>query len=356
MFPVSNLKIIAGPKAYRHIRSSGLSPDDVNAVFGASGAAKWLSIYGLDRAIFETWLADRNAPLHLFGTSIGAWKLAAAAEQEPGKAMQRLAAAYMAQVYNKKVKPEVVAEQAERIFDQYLSDDQISEVLQHPQYRLHIGTIRSKGLLASDHPLVISLAMLQAAVLNLAGRNSLTGLFERVVFSAQPDSLPLFHGDRFQTECHQLEYGNFRQVLLATASIPLVLPAVRSIAGVDEGYYRDGGVLDYHPVPALMTHFDGLVLYPHFYPYLVPGWFDKYFKSRIAPACLIDNVVILAPSEAFVRALPYGRISDRKDFIRLDDEERMRVWQHCVDASLKLGEEFLELTQSGDIASRVECA
>ncbi|PID43376.1 MAG: hypothetical protein CSA52_02415 [Gammaproteobacteria bacterium] len=356
VLPVSNLKIIAGPKAYRHIRNNGLNPDDVSAVFAASGAAKWLSIYGLDRAIFETWLAGRDSPLHLYGTSIGAWKLAAAAERQPGEALERLAVAYMAQVYDKKVKPEVVAEQAVRILDDYLSDGQIDEVLQHPQYKLHIGLIRSKGLLASDHFVRLSLAMLQAALLNVTGRNSLTGLFERVVFSSHPDLLPVFQGDRFRTECHQLENANFRQALLATASIPLVLPAVRSIAGVSDGYYRDGGVLDYHPVPSLMTHFDGLILYPHFYPHLVPGWFDKFYQSRIAPAYLINNVVILAPSPEFVKALPYGRISDRKDFTRLDDGERMRVWQQCVDASLKLGEEFLALAQSGDIAGRVECA
>jgi len=355
---VPNLKIIAGPKAYRHIRNKGLSSDDVSAVFGASGAAKWLSIYGLDRAIFETWMTGRTRPLHLFGTSIGAWKLAAAVEKQPGHAMERLATAYIAQTYDKKVKPEAVAAQAERIVDDYLSDEQIADILRHPCYKLHIGTIRSKGLLASDHPLRLSLAMLQAATLNLAGRNSLTGLFERVVFSSHPKSLPLFQGDRFQTESYQLEYANFRQALLATASIPHVLPAVRSIVGVHKGYYRDGGVLDYHPVPSLMTHFDGLVLYPHFYPYLVPGWFDKFYKSRKTPPHLMNNVIILAPSKSFVDSLPYSRISDRKDFTRFmgNDKERMRVWRQCVDASLNLGEEFLQLVRSGDIASRVECA
>ncbi|NBR79906.1 MAG: patatin-like phospholipase family protein, partial [Alphaproteobacteria bacterium] len=35
----SPLIIAAGPTAYEHIKKNGLSPDDISAVFGASGAA-----------------------------------------------------------------------------------------------------------------------------------------------------------------------------------------------------------------------------------------------------------------------------------------------------------------------------
>lgn len=354
----SNLRIVAGPSAYARIRQHGLSPADITAVFGASGAAKWLSIYGLDRAIFESWLAGSKQPLHLYGTSIGAWKLAAAMEKAPGAAFERLGDAYIRQTYDKKVLPSEVAEQAERIIKDYLSEAQMKEILDHPHWRLHIGTVRSKGWMASDEPWRLSVALVQAAMFNLQGRNSLTGLFDRVVFSSEAASLPLFQGDAYSTEVLGLTEENFRQVLLATASIPHVLPAVTRIEGASPGSYRDGGVLDYHPVPSLMTHFNGLVLYPHFYPFLIPGWFDKFFSSRKASGEMINNVVILAPSEAYVKKLPYGRISDRKDFLRFQgqDEERMRVWRICMEESLKLGEEFLQLAASGEISRQVELA
>ena len=45
---MADLIIAAGPKALAHIRKHGLSPDDISAIFGASGAAKWLAIAGLD--------------------------------------------------------------------------------------------------------------------------------------------------------------------------------------------------------------------------------------------------------------------------------------------------------------------
>ena len=46
------LTLAAGPVALKHIREHGLRPDDVGTIFGASGAAKWLAIAGLDKAIF----------------------------------------------------------------------------------------------------------------------------------------------------------------------------------------------------------------------------------------------------------------------------------------------------------------
>jgi hypothetical protein len=77
------LRILAGATAYRHIKTNGLTQQDISAVFAASGAAKWLTIYGLDRAVFSVWLAQSIHPIDLFGTSIGTFKLAAAAQQKP---------------------------------------------------------------------------------------------------------------------------------------------------------------------------------------------------------------------------------------------------------------------------------
>jgi len=54
----NNLRVIAGRKAADRIRRDGLSPDQVSAVFGASGAAKWLGICGLDQAVFGQYLKD----------------------------------------------------------------------------------------------------------------------------------------------------------------------------------------------------------------------------------------------------------------------------------------------------------
>ena len=54
------LSVYAGKRAYEHVRKNGLLPTDVNRIMGASGAAKWLAIAGLDKAIFGRWFNDSS--------------------------------------------------------------------------------------------------------------------------------------------------------------------------------------------------------------------------------------------------------------------------------------------------------
>ena len=112
-----NLLLLAGKSAYKHIREKGLSPPDIAAVMGASGAAKWLVLCGLDSAIFSHWFKGRRDPLHLFGTSIGAWKFAAAAQDDPIQAFDRLKEAYIHQIYRGPVTAAQVSQESLRILD-----------------------------------------------------------------------------------------------------------------------------------------------------------------------------------------------------------------------------------------------
>jgi hypothetical protein len=111
-------------------------------------------------------------------------------------------------------------------------------------------------------------------------------------------------------------------------------------------------VLDYH----LDLDFgagEGLVLYPHFYPHVVPGWFDKSLRWRRARGANFARALLIAPSDGFVASLPGGKIPDRRDFYTMSEAERMRRWQAVVDASEALGEELRELVVSGRIADRI---
>ena len=99
--PMADLIIAAGPKALAHIRKHGLSPDDISAIFGASGAAKWLAIAGLDHKVFAQFMTQRTdkTPVDLFGTSVGAFKLAGAARADADATLKVMADAYIAQSY-----------------------------------------------------------------------------------------------------------------------------------------------------------------------------------------------------------------------------------------------------------------
>jgi hypothetical protein len=96
------------------------------------------------------------------------------------------------------------------------------------------------------------------------------------------------------------------------------------------------------------------VLYPHFYSHVVPGWFDKSLTWRRARGGNFRRALLIAPSDAFVAALPNGKIPDRKDFYAMDDSTRQRTWQRVVDASARLGDELAELVATGRVAERVQ--
>ena len=79
---MTTLKVLAGPRAFSHIRAHGLNPSDVQSVICASGAAKTLTTIGLDKVILGQWLKNIDHSVDLLGTSAGAFKLAAACRTE----------------------------------------------------------------------------------------------------------------------------------------------------------------------------------------------------------------------------------------------------------------------------------
>ncbi|MFZ5560051.1 MAG: hypothetical protein ACOY41_00740 [Pseudomonadota bacterium] len=152
-------------------------------------------------------------------------------------------------------------------------------------------------------------------------------------------SLPLAGNADFTPE-------NVLPVLLATASIPLVLNGISAIPGAPAGIYRDGGLTDYHLANPL-TGKEGIVLYPHFLPQVVPGWFDKSLSWRQPRLEHFDDVLLLTPSSAFIASLPHGRIPDRNDFVNLEAGARGRYWRQVPDATRRLADEFHELVSTG---------
>jgi len=118
----------------------------------------------------------------------------------------------------------------------------------------------------------------------------------------------------------------------------------------------DGGVTDYH----LDLDYDGdddsgegLVLFPHFYDHVVPGWFDKSLPWRRAGARNFSRTLLIAPSPAFVARLPGGKLPDRKDFYTLTDDQRFERWERVNAMTSVLGEELHELIATGRIADHV---
>jgi hypothetical protein len=353
------IKILAGAKAYQHIQENGLSPQHISAIFAASGAAKWLTIYGLDKAIFSEWLINNNSnnAIDLFGTSIGAFKLAAAAQNDPAKAMSQLADAYISQFYGDDISVEKVGIETHRILNAFLTEGAVTEILSNTRFNYHCASVRCNGLLASSHITLQKIAMIKAFFIALLSRKGLRNTFERTVFYTGSPVNDFIGADQFTTRRVALTAESFIPAVLSSGSIPAVMHGVTDIAGAESGVYRDGGLLDYHPLPSNIGEVkQGLVLYPHFYTHLTEGWFDKFTPWRKVQAQHLANTVIVGPSDAFVRSLPGERIPDRQDFYHFkhNDSERVRRWMLVKERSCELGEEFIRLAESGDIAKVVE--
>lgn len=344
------LSIYAGHEALARIRDGGLRGDDVDIVTGASGGPKWFVLYGLDRVLWSDWFGDRRRPLHLIGSSSGSWRFAAACQDDPLAALERFQAAYRAQGFPDRPSAQQVTQTALETMDAMLGERGIEEIVAQPGRQLAIVVNRLRGVDAGAPPGRHFRRLALGAAMNAAGRRWLGKVVERVVFHTGAPSALQFSDD-LPTRHVPLTRDNLRPALLASGSIPRVMAPVRDIPGAGPGIYYDGGITDYHfAEPFAAT--PGLVLMPHFYPYVVPGWFDKLAPWR--RKCVdLPRTVLLAPSEAFVRRLPYGKIPDRNDFLKLPDDERARYWRVAVEESRRLGDSLAELTESGRLSKVV---
>ncbi|AHG89658.1 hypothetical protein J421_2121 [Gemmatirosa kalamazoonensis] len=349
----SSLTLRAGPDALALVRARGLRAEDVDVLPAASGGAKWLALAGLDTWLFGDFLrAPRTRPMHLIGSSIGSWRMACLAQRDPAAALARGHHAYVhEQRYSPKPSPSEVSAVLTRALDRLLGTTGVDEILTHPWARLHVLTAAARGLVASTRRLALSAGIALAAAGNLVSRRTLALQMRRVVFHSCGDETPFRHLADLPTTHVPLRRANLHAALLASGSIPLLMEGVH-VPDAPAGVYWDGGVLDYH----LDLDFGagpGLVLYPHFYAHVVPGWFDKSLPWRRARGDNFRRALLVAPSDAFVASLPGGKIPDRRDFYTLSESERIRRWQTAVDMSAALGHELHDLVATGRIADFV---
>ena len=347
------LWVLAGPRARQHLRERGLRAVDVRAVAGAAGGPKGLVLNPLDRFVFGHWLGGHTRPVHLLGSSIGAWRMACACRLDADAALREMAEDYIEQRYEhapgKPPKPTHVS----GVFSDALQrrfGGREAEVLAHPRRRLHVFTSRGKGLLGRQGRVRTPLGYVGAFAANLLHRRAMGALLERVVFSDMRDALPMALRE-FPTHRVPLNAENFAASILASCSIPFWLDAVHDIAGAPRGAYWDGGITEYHMHLDYTALHDGVVLIPHFQPTLVPGWLDKPFKRRHRASARLDNVVLLVPRPEWVATLPGGKLPDRGDFKAYGDdaEARMRAWRIALAESARLADEFEQLVASASV-------
>lgn len=341
------LGIYMGRRAARKIRDHGWDADLFSLMLGASGGPKWLILGQLDRVIAAQLLAGGSRRLALLGSSIGSWRHACLATQNPQATIQRLEEDYVGQVYPDKPTPLEVSTTSLQMLERVLGESGIDAILHHPRLHTHIVTARGRGLAASTSRAPLATGMGAAALGNAVSRELLKLQFQRVVFHSgdRPDSTLTL--EDFQTAYCPLNRANLTAALHASGAIPFVLTGERDIPGAPAGQYWDGGIIDYHFDLARLRG-DGLILYPHFSERIYTGWFDKFLPWRRAPVSETENLVLLCPTAAFTASLPHGKIPDRGDFSRMNDSERITYWRDCMARSEALAREFATLITGDD--------
>ncbi len=338
----SPLRFLAGRRVRDHIEKEGFRLEDFPTLLGAAGGPKWLVLYGLDRVLAPR-LTRLGHRVHLVGASIGAWRFAAYAQADPAAALDRLLASYTR--FD-------VAHQGpidmNEVFEGYcrdlLGERGAEEILASPHGALHVvvAWLRRRWL-----PPLAGLGL--AAGVNTLGRRMLLrfGPERLVLSSAEPRPAagwPARHVPLTTT--------NMAAALRASGAIPGLVRPVADLVPGEPGFGVDGGIIDYHFDASLAA--DDFILYPHFYPHLVPGWFDKPFRRRRLLPHAVDNLLLIAPSPEFVAGLPQGKVPDRNDPRRLGLEACQQAWCQAADASRRLGDAFLEALERDRVPALLE--
>ena len=356
------LQVFAGPRARRQLAEQGLAPAAVRVVPAAAGGPKGLIFQALDQWMFGEWLPGAPRERVLIGSSIGAWRMAAACQRDPVKAFARLGELYAGQRYtSKKPTQQQIDEVVQGLLAEFVRGHE-DDIVSHPQHRLHLLAVRGKGGLTSPaHPRAELRGFATAALHNACSRAWLGRLMDRVVIGdARAQATWLRERfDAFTTHFSSLTRQNLAASLLASGTLPLIMKPVTGIADLPAGSYWDGGIIDYHlALPYAKAAGEGrsdLVLYPHFTQHIVPGWLDKGFPWRRAGRAhrhWLDNVLIVSPSAEFLRTLPRAKLPDRADFkfYGLDHDERIRNWTRAMGEGQRLRDELAAFVAKPDLS------
>ena len=353
---MNEICVRAGKNVYEIIQAGAFDFNNVSAYVGATPGPRWLVASGFDLSLLQSGVLGNKRPTVLAGSSAAALRFAAWMQPEPEKSYAKLIEAYIAMHFTKKDTPEEILQSIRNVIDSYIEDDALPFVLANKRYRLAIITARAKHLAASNARWLQLLALGTGFVCNAINRNMIRRFFQRVVFQNSP-ILPYFCLNHdFKGQAIRLNETNFKHALLASSAVPFAAAGVRDIYGAPSGMYRDGGLTDYQLNQKYSSGKEAVTLLFNHQKRLIPTWFDKSLPSRQPPGEYLENLLLVYPSDDFIRTLPYGKVPEREDFRWYADNpsKRMRNWRRVVEASKPLGEQFLELVESGKLREVTE--
>ncbi len=158
--PAHSLTFKAGAGALETVRRHGFDIGSIGTIAGASGGAKWLVLSQLDRAILSTVVPRLRGPVHLIGSSIGSWRFACYAQQDPLAAIERFEEAYLGQTYSEKPDIHEITALSRGILRYVLGETGVAEILAGTLFRVHVMAVRARHVMASERPAVLGSALI----------------------------------------------------------------------------------------------------------------------------------------------------------------------------------------------------
>ena len=351
-----NLKIKVGTKAYKIIMDGGFSLDAVSTYFAPASGPRWLVASGFDLSLIKNNSLGRKKLALLVGASSGAWRMSAWIQPQADICYHNLLEAYSTIICTREETPQTLLGSLQKVMNSYIEVDALPFALKHSNFRVAFLTSRAKHILSSDNPIIQKTALGICFLANMYSSEWIHHFFERMVFysGVRPPAFCL--RPDYRGSFTHLSEENFKASLLASGAIPLVVPGQRNIYGTPKGTYRDGGMTDYNISQQYAATADDIVLFFNHQECIVPNWMDKKLTQRRAKDEHMDNLIMVHPSEDFISKLPDGKAPDRDDFVTYVDDNPLRIakWKEAIALSANLGEEFLELVESGNIKKYLE--
>ncbi len=330
-----HLHIKAGEKAYARLMEKGLQPKDIKVFAAAAGGPKWIILYHLDLYMMQNFLKEHEQPIHFIGASIGAWRSMTYSHNDPVEAMHRLSYEYIHQRYSEDASWNEVTEGCRKLITNTLGNG-TQHILSNTQRKLHIQVSQDLNTFKTNTNRNLKYKFGKMFLQHWLYRKSIGKHLKRLTFSNAEQTLIL--DDGIASELVLLTEENLLPALRASGAIPLIMEPI-SIDGHD---CWDGGIVDYH-LDFKYDIGDKLVLYPHFFGYIKPGWFDKKNPFRFSKHH--HNTVLIYPSPEFVQMLPNQKLTDLKDFYAYakEPDERIKVWLKAREMGKYLVEDFEKL-------------
>ena len=277
--------------------------------------------------------------------------MAALAQVDPLAALDRVQHAYVhGQCYEARPTPPEVSAVCRRIAAAARGEGALRW---RPGVTLSIVTARARGPLQARES---KLAFGRAVLSNAIARSRLAGYLERVVFHAGTGP-SVFDGAAFD------DFGLVRVAARCTRTprTPCWPPARfrcwRPRCATSRRAARTvlGRGTDRLPPAAALPRTgpaERIVLYPHFNDFVTPGWLDKHLPWRRSPRAhpWLDDMLLVAPSPAFLATLPNGKLPDRQDFYRYgpDHAGRIRAWETAIAECGRFAEAVLAWMERPD--------